>query len=189
MTYTQVNDSGAREAFNTGSVRDTREGKGRFDLISPIALERLAKHYENGAKKYGDRNWEKGQPVSRFMDSALRHLNKHNAGMRDEDHLSAAVWNIMGIMHVMEMIERGNLPKELDDSVSFAGVPEAFVEPQKFRWIRGGRRDERRWWGVQTDDGPKVMYQSDVDIKPFITEGYTVAQFNRHIQDGDMVRA
>ena len=35
-------------------------GKGRCDLLPPNALLRLARHFENGSKKYGDRNWEKG---------------------------------------------------------------------------------------------------------------------------------
>src|SRR3954469_16270146 len=68
-------DSGARESFPTGMVRDTREGKGRFDLIPPIPLRRLAGVYERGAAKYDDNNWKKGAPYSRFLDSALRHIN------------------------------------------------------------------------------------------------------------------
>lgn len=101
--YTEVKDSGARESFATGSVRDTQEGKGRFDLIDPYAMLRLAKHYENGAKKYGDRNWEKGQPSSRYLSSAFRHLFKYLAGMRDEDHLAAAAWNVFAILHNEEV--------------------------------------------------------------------------------------
>ncbi|MEM7311340.1 MAG: dATP/dGTP diphosphohydrolase domain-containing protein [Planctomycetota bacterium] len=110
-----IKDSGQREEFDTGSVRDTREGKGRFDLISPFALERLAQWYEMGATKYGERNWEKGQPVSRFMDSALRHLNRHMQGHRDEDHLSAALWNVAAIIHIEAVAGRGLLPAELFD--------------------------------------------------------------------------
>ena len=54
-----VADSGKREGFATGMVRDTREGKGRFELITPIALRRLALVYEKGAAKYAARNWER----------------------------------------------------------------------------------------------------------------------------------
>jgi len=101
--YNDVKDSGKREQFTTGSKRDSRDGKGRFDLIDPWALKRLAVHYENGAKKYGDRNWEKGQPSSRYLDSALRHLNNYLMGLRDEDHLAAAAWNIFAILHNEEI--------------------------------------------------------------------------------------
>lgn len=108
-------DSGSRRSFDTGSVRDAATGKGRFDLISPIALFRLAQLYERGAIKYDARNWEKGQPLSVFLDCTMRHLQKHLMGYRDEDHLAAAMWNVAAIMHVEHQIERGFLPEELDD--------------------------------------------------------------------------
>jgi len=113
--FDEVKDSGKRQEFKTGSVRDTNIGKGRYDLISPLMLQRLAKHFENGAVKYGDRNWEKGQPLSRYFDSAVRHLYKHLEGQRDEDHLAAAIWNVGAMIHTEELIERGLLPKELND--------------------------------------------------------------------------
>jgi hypothetical protein len=49
------------------------------------------------------------------LDSAIRHIYKHLEGFRDEDHLAAGVWNLLGAIHTEEMIERGLLPKELDD--------------------------------------------------------------------------
>jgi hypothetical protein len=82
-------------------------------------MERDARHLEFGAKKYGDRNWEKGQPLSRYYDSAIRHMNKFMMGHRDEDHLAAARWNIGALMHTQEMIRIGRLPVELDDLPDF----------------------------------------------------------------------
>ena len=111
----KIKDSGERQKFVTGSVRDTRTGKGRFDLLSPFTAERLAKWYEAGAIKYGDRNWEKGQPFSRFFDSASRHMNKFHQGLKDEDHLIAALWNLAGIVHGEFMIEMGEWGPELND--------------------------------------------------------------------------
>jgi len=97
-----LEDSGERQQFETGAIRDPAAGKGRYDLISPIALRRLALHYEAGAAKYSDRNWEKGIPASRCFSSAVRHLFRWIAGGKTEDHLSAAVWNIFCIMHYQE---------------------------------------------------------------------------------------
>lgn len=125
--FTAVNASGAREKFATGSVRDTRAGKGRYDLITPIGLKRLAQHYENGAAKYGDRNWERGQPVSRFLDSALRHLYAHLGGDRSEDHLAAAAWNCLGAIHMEQEAHNGNVPVALDD------LPHGLIDPPKDR--------------------------------------------------------
>jgi len=88
-------DSGERRDFGTGAVRDMAEGKGRFDLLPMCSLMRLAKHYENGCSKYGERNWEKGIPSHSYADSAMRHLVKYLDGWDDEDHLIAAIWNLM----------------------------------------------------------------------------------------------
>lgn len=110
-----IKDSGTRRDFDTGSVRDAAEGKGRMDLLPMWALERLSKHFEAGCKKYGDRNWEKGQPLSVYMDSALRHLFKHVRGERDEDHLVAAAWNIMCAMDTEARIKAGLLSVKLAD--------------------------------------------------------------------------
>ena len=60
MEYDAVKDSGKGRKWNTGSVRDTRTNKGRYDLLPVYAIKRLAQHFEHGAVKYGDRNWEKG---------------------------------------------------------------------------------------------------------------------------------
>lgn len=97
--FREVKDSGARQSFETGAVRDTQDGKPRFDLISAPALSRLAQHMSNGAKKYGDRNWEKGIPTSRCLASAMRHLYSWVTGDRSEDHLSAILFNVMAIIH------------------------------------------------------------------------------------------
>ena len=95
-------DSGKRESFETGAVRDTQENKGRYDLLPPGPLRRMAVLYEKGAQKYQERNWEKGIPASRCFSSAVRHLYKWLRGSRDEDHLAAAAWNIFAIMHFEE---------------------------------------------------------------------------------------
>jgi len=113
--YSSVQDSGQRQEFETGSWRDTRQGKGRFDLIPTVPLERLARHYENGAAKYGDRNWEKGQPLSRYLDSAFRHLVAAISGKRDEDHLSAVAWNVFAFVATEQWISDGVLPTSLND--------------------------------------------------------------------------
>jgi len=113
--FDEVKDSGKRQEFETGSKRDTRDGKGRFDLIPPYALTRLARHYENGAKKYGDRNWEKGQPLARYLDSMIRHAYKFLGGSREEDHLAAVAWNALAYIETEYRIERGILPADLDD--------------------------------------------------------------------------
>lgn len=96
-------DSGNRTQFQTGAVRDMHQGKGRCDLLPPNALLRLARHFETGSLKYGDRNWELGIPCHSFADSGMRHLLKYIAGNTDEDHLIAAIWNLMCLAETEEL--------------------------------------------------------------------------------------
>lgn len=110
-----VKDSGKRQAFDTGSVRDTQEGKGRYDLLPPRVLEAYAQHMAAGCQKYGERNWEKGQPISRFFASAMRHLQKYWAGAVDEMHLQAAFWNIACIIEMEGRVLNETLPEAIDD--------------------------------------------------------------------------
>lgn len=55
----------------------------------------VSKHFEEGALKYGENNWQKGLPVSCYIDSAIRHYLKYRRGDDDEPHDRAFVWNIM----------------------------------------------------------------------------------------------
>lgn len=111
----KIKDSGQRRETITGSVRDRAVGKGRMDLLPMFALEELAKHFEDGALKYGENNWTKGQPLSWYLDSAFRHLLKTMRGQTDEPHDRAAAWNIMCYLDTKRRIELGMLPQELND--------------------------------------------------------------------------
>jgi hypothetical protein len=139
-----INDSGSRQEFSTGAVRDIQNGKGRCDLMpldvvaeccrlalgddvsggifdllhqfiitgdichlyevldkkepfdrySTMFLE-VSKHFEEGAEKYGENNWQKGLPVNCYINSAVRHYLKYMREDKDEHHDRAFCWNIM----------------------------------------------------------------------------------------------
>jgi hypothetical protein len=59
------------------------------------ALLETAKHFEEGAKKYGEYNWQKGIPTHCYIDSAVRHYLKWLRGDEDEPHERAFCWNIL----------------------------------------------------------------------------------------------
>lgn len=115
-----VKDSGQREEFESGMRRDTAEGKPRYDLVIPLLMEepmlkRWAVHMAKGAKKYGDRNWEKAQGLEeykRFRESAFRHFVQWFMGEQDEDHASAVFFNIQGAEYVAEQFAKNGVPRE-----------------------------------------------------------------------------
>jgi hypothetical protein len=113
QTKITLKDSGKREEFATGAVRDRREGKGRFDLLPLEGIRRLAEVFERGCEKYGERNWEQGMPVARYLDSALRHTLQYLDGHADEDHLGQAAWNLIAAITTEERAMVGRLPKAL----------------------------------------------------------------------------
>lgn len=101
--------------FITGAVRNSSEGKGRYDLLPWEAIHELAIHCEEGAKIYGERNVEKGIPIHSLLDSATRHISCYMRGMRDEPHLRAALWNIaFAIWMEKRKPEMQDIPQRID---------------------------------------------------------------------------
>lgn len=114
-----VKDSGVREEYANGFVRDTEDGKPDlsaaiallyrnpaildiitrpgFDLLPKTALVRWADHMEKGAQKYGRDNWTQARgpvAVGRFVRSLCRHVAQYVTGDRTEDHAAAICFNV-----------------------------------------------------------------------------------------------
>lgn len=68
----------------------------RYEDCYETMLLEVSKHYEAGANKYSERNWEKGIPVHCYIDSGVRHYLKFMRGDTDEPHDRAFVWNMLG---------------------------------------------------------------------------------------------
>ncbi len=81
----------------------------RYSRCVESMLLEVAKQYEDGAKKYSDRNWEKGQPIHCYISSAISHYLKYQRGDDDEPHDRAFVWNILAAIwthkHLPQMID------------------------------------------------------------------------------------
>lgn len=73
------------------------------------AVLEVAKHYEAGCQKYGERNWEKGIPLHCYIDSGVRHYLKFLRGDKDEPHDRAFIWNMLGALWTHE-----NKPELID---------------------------------------------------------------------------
>jgi hypothetical protein len=101
----ETKDSGKREEYESGMVRDTEDGKPRFGLLLPEGvpyseqmLTRFAALMARGAEKYTSRNWEKAQgaeELERYKSSALRHLVQWATDETDEDHAAAVMFNLL----------------------------------------------------------------------------------------------
>jgi len=86
---------------------DTGAQKGsklaRFDLIPAWAMWQVAEHYGKGAKKYADRNWEKGYAWSLSYAALHRHLNQFWGG-EDFDaetgshHMAAITFHALALL-------------------------------------------------------------------------------------------
>lgn len=106
-----------RHIYDFQQTRDVRFLKHAIDLFIDLgmyddiftAFLELSKHYEEGAKKYGEYNWQKGIPLHCYIDSGIRHLLKFARGDKDEPHDRAFIWNMIGAMWTYD-----NKP-ELDD--------------------------------------------------------------------------
>lgn len=100
MSGYAVKDSGQRQQFDGGMVRDVTTGKVDYSLVldGPM-FERWAEHLSKGAEKYSKRNWMLAAgdaELQRFKESALRHLLQWLKGDTDEDHAAAVFFNLNG---------------------------------------------------------------------------------------------
>jgi len=96
--------------FTTGAIRDLDDSKEDYiETISWTAMKRYAKYMTGKKKKYGAGNFKRGIPIESYEQSLLRHIQKYLANKyedgqeeREEDHLSAILFNVFGIIHEQE---------------------------------------------------------------------------------------
>jgi hypothetical protein len=152
--------------FDTGAVRSNDLENLRFDLIHPIALIALARTYGEGAKKYGDFNWERGMPASSLLNHAIRHIYLFLSGDRSEPHLPHAAWGVMAAIVSMELwpeLNHGTLRGcgcTIDDHV-------AHMQLQLDQELAEYRRSEQavqdsRWAPCDLADVDRIVYQGGV---------------------------
>lgn len=89
-------------------------GRLRFDLFPVRPLESVAEVFTIGAKKYEDRNWEKGLKWGRVFAALMRHAWKWWRGEQldaedGQHHLASVVWCALVLM------EYERTHPELDD--------------------------------------------------------------------------
>lgn len=111
MSNFETKDSGKREQYKSGMVRDVSSDKIDYSLIydGPM-LKRWAELLTRGAIKYNKRNWmlSNGQEeLERFRESAARHFTQWMNGETDEDHAGATYFNINCYEYLKEKLNNG----------------------------------------------------------------------------------
>jgi len=103
------------------------QGKVRYDLLPADALDQVARVLTYGAKKYGERHWERGIEYSRFYRAAMGCLL---AWWRGEElveesglpHLAHAACSIL-LLLALRTRARGSVNDPLDNRPQFEFPP------------------------------------------------------------------
>ena len=96
---------GDLRVFKSGATRSEDAEEERFDLISPFAMQRLARVYAEGAKTHGSANWERGVPLDATLNHMERHLQMWKAEVKsgekigEDDHMAKVAGGAFAIMH------------------------------------------------------------------------------------------
>ena len=91
--------------FESGATRSEDAEEERFDLVSPFAMQRIARVYAEGAKTQGSANWERGVPLDATLNHLERHLQMWKAEVKsgkkigEDDHMAKVAWGAFAIMH------------------------------------------------------------------------------------------
>lgn len=89
------------------------EGKLRYDLFEPHAMEELAKVFTKGAQKYAPRNWEKGMTWSSVLASLERHKEAFKKGEDNDQetgllHMAHVAWNALALVSYYSIYPQGD---------------------------------------------------------------------------------
>jgi hypothetical protein len=84
--------------FESGSKRDADETKPLVNHFDAYCRLRYGYLLRKGANHYGKNNWKLGQPDEAAIESLNRHLALYEVGDRNEDHLSAIIFNVQLLM-------------------------------------------------------------------------------------------
>jgi hypothetical protein len=103
MSAFTIKDSGNRQAFSGGMVRDIQDSKVDYTtVLNGPMFDRWAEHLTKGERKYpdpepGQPNWMRASGMAEYLHarkSAFRHFRQWMRGDTDEDHAAALFFNV-----------------------------------------------------------------------------------------------
>jgi hypothetical protein len=149
---------------DSNQARKEDSGKLRFELLPVRPLQQVVDVYTMGARKYTDRNWEKGLRWGRVFGAMMRHAWAWWGGEeRDKEngqkHLASVVWAALALMEYEET------HRELDDRPATQCVSGPQLSTGYRSWKELERDSELSREAVKTNpyrDNLKIMRQADI---------------------------
>ena len=98
----------------TGRKNDFLDKKLRWDLLPLNEIEDIVRVYTEGAKKYGDNNWQNlDNGYNRYKGAMLRHLVEYEKGNTIDDetgclHLAQVAWNAIAMLYFSKHNDNDN---------------------------------------------------------------------------------
>ncbi len=126
-------EEGEERQFSTGANKQAAAGKGTPALFPADAYIEVCRHFEDGAALHGDRNWEKGIPLSELINSLERHIADEKMGKADERHDRALAWNAIVYLATKIRIQRSQLPPELADMPTYPVIQKSSEHARKYQ--------------------------------------------------------
>lgn len=120
-----------------GSGKRHNTGKNRLDLVPVSLIEEVGKVLTHGAKKYDERNWEKGMSFMTVYASLLRHLIAWSKG-QDYDkesglrHLSHIACNVAFLIEYTTTCPRlDDRPNKSTGATSYFTIGETVLKEEE----------------------------------------------------------
>ena len=125
--------------MNEGRKND--DGKLRYDLLPPDALEGVVAVLTYGCKKYSDRNWENGIKYGRVFAALMRHMwawwrgeeNDVETGLSHLDHAHCCILFLYAYTnkkHLQSFDDRPSGGSNIDATMA-SGNAASFIQKEK----------------------------------------------------------
>lgn len=146
-------------------------GKLRYDLLEPFALQELVRVFTKGAEKYEDNNWLKGMQWNKVLASLKRHIAAFEQG-EDFDpelgtyHMANAAWNCMALLSYYKHYPQGDnrLHNQLEKPRIGLDIDEVIADWLGL-WCEYHQEDKPEFWNFDRDI--KAKFESLKDNKDF----------------------
>lgn len=131
------------KAAETGAVRESL-GATYTRHIPLEAIAAAAASFEYGAKKYSDRNWEKGLPWQQMIDSLKRHVEDFERRRDYDDSEDGSDLHQVCMIMASAMMLTASVIREIGTDDRIIGVDDnAYTAKECTKWIQNQLENAR----------------------------------------------